>query len=187
MKNTIYIFSIAVIIALILNSCEKKDPEIPNEEEVITTLKYILTPENGGMTKVLKFVDLDGDGGNAPVYSVDTLEANTTYTGTLELLNEQENPADTTTNEIRGENQQHQFFYRTSDGLDLTVVYDDVDPDGNPVGLESKLTTGSASSGKLTITLRHQPDKFASGVSDGDITNAGGETDIEVNFDVVIR
>jgi len=37
------------------------------------------------------------------------------------------------------------------------------------------------------VTLRHQPDKGAIGVSDGDITNAGGETDIEVLFDVIIE
>ncbi len=186
MKNTSYIIAFTVIIASILNSCKKDDPEIPNEEEVITTLKYTLTPVGGGTEKTLKFVDLDGDGGNAPVYTVDTLDANITYMGTLELLNEQESPADTTTNEIRDENQQHQFFFRTSGGLDLAVAYDDADPDGNPVGIENTLSTGAASSGQLTITLRHQLDKFASGVSDGDITNAGGKTDIEVEFDVVI-
>ena len=35
--------------------------------------------------------------------------------------------------------------------------------------------------------LRHEPDKSAAGVSSGDITNAGGETDIEVSFNVIIE
>jgi len=39
----------------------------------------------------------------------------------------------------------------------------------------------------VTITLRHEPAKDATGVSDGDITNAGGETDISVNFPVEIQ
>ena len=36
--------------------------------------------------------------------------------------------------------------------------------------------------GQFTVTLRHEPDKSAQGVSAGDITNAGGETDIEVSL-----
>ena len=46
------------------------------------------------------------------------------------------------------------------------------------------MTTGSMSnpSASMTVILRHEPDKAGAGVSDGDITNAGGETDIEVTF-----
>ena len=187
MKNKLYFIVIMAVILSVLNSCKKDDPVIPNEEEVITTLIYTLTPSQGGTPKVLKFQDLDGDGGNAPVISTDTLDANTIYTGQLELLNEQETPADTTTNEIRDENQEHQFFFDESTNLNITVNYNDTDPDGNPVGIENILTTGEASSGTLTIILRHQPDKFATGVSQGDITNAGGETDIQVEFDVIIQ
>jgi hypothetical protein len=39
----------------------------------------------------------------------------------------------------------------------------------------------------VVVTLRHEPDKGAAGVSGGDITNAGGDTDIEVTFPVVIE
>ena len=49
------------------------------------------------------------------------------------------------------------------------------------------LTTGDAASGNITIILRHEPVKDAEGVSDGDITNAGGETDISVTFPVVVQ
>ena len=31
------------------------------------------------------------------------------------------------------------------------------------------------------------PDKFANGVKQGNIANAGGETDIEITFDVEIQ
>jgi len=69
----------------------------------------------------------------------------------------------------------------------LSVAYDDKDANGNPVGLSSILTTGDAASGSITITLRHEPAKSASGVSNGDITNAGGETDIEVIFPINVQ
>lgn len=38
-----------------------------------------------------------------------------------------------------------------------------------------------ASSGGLTFTLRHEPNKPNTGLE-----NAGGETDIEVTFDIVV-
>ena len=46
------------------------------------------------------------------------------------------------------------------------------------------MTTGSMAnpSATMTVILRHEPNKAGAGVSDGDITNAGGETDIEVTF-----
>jgi hypothetical protein len=188
MKYNNYTAPVLIAVSvLFFTSCKKESPEIPNEQEVITTLIYTLTPLGGGAARTLEFRDLDGDGGNDPVLYTDSLDANSTYSGSLLLLNEQDVPADTTSNEIWDENTEHEFFFRTSGGLDLSVAYEDQDPDGNPVGLESRVTTGSPSSGKLTITLRHQPDKFAPGASEGDITNAGGETDIEVQFDVVVK
>jgi hypothetical protein len=44
-----------------------------------------------------------------------------------------------------------------------------------------------SSEGSLTIILRHEPDKSAPGVSEGDIANAGGETDIQLNFELIIQ
>ena len=60
-------------------------------------------------------------------------------------------------------------------------------PNGHPIGLQIKMTTGMATTGMLTIILRHEPNKDATGVSDGDITNAGGETDIEITFDIDVQ
>jgi hypothetical protein len=67
------------------------------------------------------------------------------------------------------------------------VAYGDVDGNGKPLGLQTTVVTGDVSTGTLTITLRHEPDKSAAGVSGGDLTNAGGETDIEVTFDVTVQ
>jgi hypothetical protein len=81
----------------------------------------------------------------------------------------------------------HQVFYRISDSLDMTIEYVDSDENGNPVGQLTKVTTGQPSTGTLTITLIHNPDKFAQGVKDGDITHAGGLVDFECTFDVEIQ
>ena len=172
---------------LFITSCKKDDPIIENEEELITTLIYTLTPEAGGAPVVLSFQDLDGvDGTIAPIFTGGTLAANTSYNGSLQLLNESVNPAEDITVEVQEEAEEHQFFFEiTISGLSIT--YDDLDDNGNPIGLLSKITTTGSGSGTIKVTLRHEPNKTAAGVSTGDITSAGGETDIEVTFNVVVQ
>jgi hypothetical protein len=183
--SKLFLFA-GVIASAVFASCEKDDPQIPNEEEVITTLTYTLTPVSGGDVVTMTFQDLDGDGGNAPVITGGTLDANKAYTGELSLLNETENPAGDIGAEIKEEDEAHQFFFQVSGGLNLGIIYGDVDADGNPVGLITAINTGEPSQGQLTIILRHEPDKSAAGVASGDVTNAGGESDIEVTFDVEV-
>ncbi len=162
------------------------DPEPENEEEVITTMTMVWTPTGGGTPISLAFRDLDGDGGNAPVITGGTLTNGVTYTSTITLLNETETPAENITEEIEEEDDEHQFFFQVSGNLNFSFQYLDADDDGNPIGLLAEFTPQATGQGNLTVTLRHEPDKNASGVSDGDITNAGGETDIEVAFPVTV-
>ncbi len=180
-----YLLGFLSVILLATSACKKDDPVIPNEEELITTFTYTLTT-TGATPVVLSFSDLDGDGGNAPIISGGTLQANTTYTGTIDLLNEAESPAESITAEIAEEKEEHQFFFAT-DGLDLRFTYEDVDANQQPVGLMTTLITGNAGTGNLRITLRHEPNKSATGVSMGNLDNAGGETDIEVTFPVTVQ
>ena len=175
-----------LIIGLLISSCGDDDPEIPNEEEVITTLTYTLTPNGGGDNVELVFTDLDGDGGADPILQTAPLAANTEYAGTLTFLNETESPAEDITEEVMEEDLEHQVFFSTSVS-GMTISYNDMDDDGNPLGLSSTVNTSTADNGTLTIILRHEPAKDADGVSDGDITNAGGETDIEVTFNIDVE
>ncbi|MGB3798603.1 MAG: type 1 periplasmic binding fold superfamily protein [Lewinella sp.] len=164
------------------------DPIIPNEEEVITDLVYVLTPDGGGSAVTMSFSDPDGDGAQAAVISVsDSLVASTTYTGVVALSNTS-NPSDpeNITAEVLQESEEHQFFYTPAGGLDVTLDYGDTDDAGNPLGIVTELQTGQASSGALRIILRHEPDK-SGGATITDPTGAGGETDIEVTFPVSIR
>ncbi|MFT7376933.1 MAG: hypothetical protein ACI88Z_000758, partial [Sphingobacteriales bacterium] len=56
-----------------------------------------------------------------------------------------------------------------------------------PLGLQTTITTTDVGNGTLTVILRHEPNKSASGVANGDISNAGGETDIEVTFNITVQ
>lgn len=175
-----------ILAILVFVSCEKDDPIIPNEEEVITTLTYTLVADGTGDTVTLRFEDLDGDGGDSPIITGGTLAANQTYTGTITLLNEQESPAEDITAEVKEEDEEHQFFFQTTIN-GLTVGYADQDENSNPIGIITSVTTGDADTGSITIILRHEPNKDATNVADGDISNAGGETDIEVTFPVEVQ
>jgi len=170
----------------IFTNCDKDDPEPPVPEEIITTLIYTLIPFDGGVDIDLTFVDLDGDGGDAPTITGGTLAANSTYTGNFALLNESVTPSENITDEIAELDAEHQFFFESTIA-GLSVAYTDSDADGNPVGLFSTLTTGEPGSGELTVTLRHEPNKSGTDVAAGDITNAGGETDIEVTFPIDVQ
>lgn len=174
-----------VFLAFILFSCSNDDSPSPvNEEEVITTVTVTLV--NGSNTIILKSQDLDGNGPNSPVVTVSgNLDANSTYLGTIEFLNELQNPAEDITLEIKEEGVDHQIFYQLANSLG-SFSYDDVDDNGDPIGVEFTLSTGNAGSGTLTVTLRHEPNKDASGVSSGDITNAGGSTDAQINFPITV-
>jgi len=184
---------LAATMLVVSFGCNPDDPidddhDHDHDEEVITTFTYTLTPEDGFAPIFLYFQDLDGDGGDDPKVEVQggNFKANTTYNGVIELLNEDEDPAHDVSEEVKEEGAEHQFFFSSSvSGFE--VSYDDVDENGNPLGLETTLKTGEAGSGTFTATLRHEPDKTASGVKEGRIENAGGETDIEVTFNIEVE
>lgn len=167
---------------LIFASCSDDDdntPEPVNEEEVITTLTVTL--DSGSDTVVMQYQDLDGEGSDPAEITVSgTLSVNTVYDGSIVLLNEIE--GENITEEVEEEADEHQFFYSVGSGLNITTDYNDADSMGNPVGLSFILSTSEASSGALTFTLRHEPNKPNDGLE-----TAGGETDIEVTFDVTVE
>ena len=167
---------------LIFASCsdDEDTPDPVNEEEVITTLNVIL--DSGDSEVTLSYQDLSGDGSSVISNVSGQLLPNTVYMGYITLLNETEEPAEDITLEVEEEDDEHQFFYTVGSGLDVATEYANFDGDGNPLGTMFVLNVGSASSGGLTFTLRHEPNKPNTGLE-----NAGGSTDIEVTFDVTVE
>lgn len=185
--KTIKYLCISILSLTFLMSCSDDDNDNPvpvNEEEVITTLRVTLVPEGLGTSVTFESRDLDGDGPDAPIVTVSgDLIASTTYLGTVEVLNELEDPADDITLEVLDEAEEHQFFYELSNNSGIDITYTDQDANGNPIGVTFSLTTTTATvDNTLTVTLKHEPNKSAEGVNVGDITNAGGETDVEESF-----
>lgn len=175
--------SIILATVVVISSCEK-DPVIPNEEELITYFELLL--QSSGHEARFIFEDPDGDGGIAPVIMPDTLLSDQTYHGVIIMRNASVNPWTDISAEVAEEGVDHQFFYLPQ-GIDLAIEYSDQDDNGRPVGLQIALTAGDPGEGGMQIILRHLPDKLAEGVSGGNVHNAGGETDIEITFPVIIQ
>lgn len=168
----------------LLLSCDKDDDatDAPiNESELITTVT--LTMQEAGTTNPVTatFRDPDGEGGNAPTkFDEIVLKPNTIYNTTVTLLDESKTPPADITGEIEEEDEDHQFFYTPTTGLNVTVAYDDADDNNLPVGLKTKVTTGAASTGTLKVTLKHQP-----GIKNNNL--ATGDTDVELNFTTKVQ
>ncbi|MEN8804190.1 MAG: hypothetical protein ACN4EF_06660 [Wenyingzhuangia sp.] len=185
-----------LLIALLAVSCEKENPEIPHEHEVFSNVSLTLVPIGGSDEITFHWHDANGD----LLVSNDEIEngslvANTEYNAVISFNEQEEHDAHELHDddghedhedldldaEILNESTEHQLFFSSVKGLKIS--YSDVDSNGSPIGLETTFVTDdSFEGGELTITLRHEPIKNALGVASGNITNAGGETDVEITF-----
>lgn len=177
MKNFLKPAFVLFLSASLLSSCDKDTVEEPeNESELITTVTLTMQEVGTTNTVTATFRDPDGEGGNAPTqFDEIVLKPNKVYHTMITLLDESKTPAENITEEVEEESDEHQFFYTPTSGLNITVAYDDKDSKNLPVGLMTNITTGAASTGKLKVTLKHQP-----GTKNNNI--ATGETDVELDF-----
>ena len=178
MKSKIYLL---FFFSTVLFSCKKESVD-PNEGELITTVKLEFTDLGNGTKKSFEFKDLDGEGGAAPSkFDEIVLSPGKTYNCELYLLNESVSPVENITLEVEGEGVDHQIYYTSSvNGLNITDL--DKDEKGLVLGLESKWTTGAASTGNVNVTLKHKPGNKA---ANDPITK--GETDVSIDFKVKVQ
>jgi hypothetical protein len=192
----------ALAVLLLFTSCKKESsPEKSNPNEVITTVLLRLTPAGGGTPINATWKQLDPSGATAPDTSqaILNLLANKSYTAQLFILDESVSPADTSSEEVLAEANDHRIFYQPTNtnqileipgtpnnasgsllNLAISIVDFDTNTPALELGLRSIFSTGSVSSGRLRVVLRHQP-----GVKDG--TYAPGDSDIDVTFRVNIN
>lgn len=191
-KDSMHVFLLVTVFGFLLCACEAPKPVQPNEKELITTIKWQFVASASNDTVTLLYKDMDGDGGDTPKITISkAFKTNQLYTGTITLLNESISPTAVISDEVLAEGDSHQFFYEEKpqgtsifDGA-YVFAYADQDKNKQPIGLMMKASTRSTpATSKLRLILRHQPDKSANLVSAGNVQNAGGETDIDVSFDI---
>ncbi len=169
---------------LLLNGCKKEADVAPtNDNEAITTATLQLTNAVSAtdiITATVESLNTNADFSKATL----TLKPNTTYNARVLLSDKTKSPTLDVSAEIKKEVNEHLFIFTPVAGLNLTVTITDKDtnpaPGPFPVGLESQMKTGAASAGRLRVVLRHQPN-----TKNG--TTTPGTTDLDTNFDVIIK
>ncbi len=189
MKKNLRLTVFAAAAALLFAACKKEKNETPTENanEEITTVKLTFTNAANAADKVVAtWKDLTGN----PVIDKVTLKANTTYNLSTELFDERKNPADTITNEIEEEADEHRLFHlffskanaNVADSLNTVATVTPLDKDGHnlPIGLEVSVATKGAFTGYLRMVVRHQP-----GNKNG--SYGPGTTDVLTEFPLEIK
>ena len=168
-----------------LTGCNKETPAAEDENELITTVRLKFT-QQGSAVQTFEFRDIDGDGGMAPSkFDRVTLRPNTTYTLTVEFLDESKTPTDDITQEIKKEQDEHLVVFTPAPANLLTYTYGDKDSKGFNVGLTGTAKTAAAGTGTLRVQLRHQPPVGEVATKNG---NPGpGSDDVNLNFNLTVQ
>lgn len=198
MKNLkIIALYLLALLAFGFASCESEDPEKENEGEVITdvTLKFQeLNGSNALVGDVLSFKASDPQGievGKTPTIQSISLTKGKKYQMTIEVTNSIE--GEDITQEILEEAEEHQFFFlgQVFDSSFFSIQY--ADAGGIALGVKTNVTV-SASTGtnnsSMRVVLRHDLDKNFPGASNPNFANfvqAGGETDLDITFPVILN
>jgi hypothetical protein len=188
---------LVALLAFGFASCESEDPEKENEGEVITdvTLNFQeLNASNALVGSVLSFKASDPQGievGKTPTVQSITLTKGKKYQMTIEVKNSIEN--EDITKEILEEAAAHQFFFlgQVFDSNIFSIQY--ADAGGVALGLKNTVTVSispGTNNSKMQVVLRHDLNKSFPGASSPTFANfaqAGGETDLDITFPVILN
>lgn len=186
-----------ILLTLGFASCESNDPSKENDGEVITdvTLKFQeLNASNAPVGSVLSFKASDPQGievGKTPTVQSISLTKGKKYQMTIEVTNSIKN--EDITQEILAEAAAHQFFFLgpVFDSNIFSIQY--ADAGGIALGLKNTVTVSSSpgtNNSSMRVVLRHDLNKNFAGARNPNFSNfvqAGGETDLDITFPVILN
>lgn len=178
-------------------SCESENPEPENEGEVITDVVLNLQEldaSNNPVGSSFSFKASDPQGievGGSPSIETVTLTKGKKYSMTIQVLNSIE--GEDITQEILAEADEHQFFFLGGAFTNniLSIAY--ADANGVKLGVKTTLTVSSSpgtNNTSMQVVLRHDLDKNFPGASNPNFANyvqAGGETDLDITFPIILN
>ncbi len=174
------LLSTIFIVSILASSCSNDDdnPGVVNEEETITTVKLSVTESGATTSQVYTWTESNQD--------AITLDANTSYNFKIQFLDESDpDDVEDITEEVIAEKDEHFVFYQTTvGGVTFDNAPDDtIDTDDIAINISTNWSTTDAATGIIRAFLIHEPTS-KSGDSRDDF---GGETDIEVDFNVTVE
>ncbi|MEN2283919.1 hypothetical protein AAGF08_17390 [Algoriphagus sp. SE2] len=194
-KN-LYVLS-AILFSMVLISCESDDPVMENDEEVITDVTLRFTElDNSGATvgDPFEFLASDPQGIELGTPTIETVNLTKGKTYKLEILLYNSIADEDITEEVQEESDEHQFYFLGSAFVGspiLTYSYNDLN--GEALGLVGEVIVAenpSFNNANMRIVLRHDLDKNFPGADNPNFENfvsAGGETDLDITFPLVVN
>ena len=189
MKNLKFIALFLAAMPLIISCSDDDDstPEIINEEEVITDVTLTFTDGNGEET-TYTFTDPQYRDENYVVPTIQLMSGETYQVETNFYNNSNPNDPEVITEEVIEEKDEHFVTYGFQNlAIDITRTdgASTTDSEGVQIGLSTQWIAGNPSSGDVIVSLIHQPTEKITDPAEGSYT--GGETDVQVTFDVEIQ
>ncbi|MFT6747449.1 MAG: hypothetical protein ACJAZ2_001802 [Glaciecola sp.] len=202
MKNLKKAAMFFMIAAGVLTGCKKEedeDPHAEHEHEVMTDVTLTFTNQSDPSDVVAVLAqDPDGEGVEAlkVIGSID-LDTSKSYRLTIQIANNLESPGEDIGAEVAEEDDEHQVFFSFNsnaftnpagdgniDNASDAIDYNDIDGNGNPLGLSTDWATTSATltGGTFRVVLVHQP-----GVKTGSSTVNDGDADFDLQFVLNIK
>jgi hypothetical protein len=193
-KGALYLLT---LMAFGFASCKSEDPTKENDGEVITdvTLKFQeLNASNALVGSVLSFKASDPQGievGKTPTIQSINLAKGKKYQMTIEVTNGIK--GEDLTQEILTEAAAHQFFFlgQVFESNIFSIQY--ADAGGVALGLKNTVTVSispGTNNSNMRVVLRHDLNKSFPGASSPTFANfaqAGGETDLDITFPVILN
>lgn len=189
MKNLKFI-TLLLITLISVTSCSSDDdsaPEIINEEEVITDVTLTFTDANSNAT-TYTFTDPQYRDENYVAPTILLASGETYQVETNFYNNSDPNDPEAITEEVMEERDDHFLTYGFVDS-DISLTRTDgamsTDSNGIQIGLSTQWVAGAAGNGEAIVSLIHKPESKDTSNPNGAVV--GGETDVQVSFDVEIQ
>lgn len=194
--NKLYLLALALV-AFTFSSCDSEDPVPENDGELITDVTLIFQEIDASGNAVgdsFDFTASDAEGieiGSSPEIETVMLEKGKTYEMSIDVFNSVE--GEDITEEIREESDEHQFYFLGSAFTSSVLTYEYDDEGGIALGLRGIVTvaeTPDVNNANMQILLRHALDKNFPGATNPNFeeyAQAGGESDLDITFPVVLN
>lgn len=195
--SRIRFFILATFLAFTFSSCESDDPVEENDEEVITEVTLIFTEIDGTGATIgdpFQFVASDPQGIELGTPSIETVTLTKGKSYKMEISLYNSIADEDITEEVEEESDEHQFYFLGTAFVGTpALTYTYADPSGELIGLNGTIEVATdpvSNNANMRLVLRHDLDKSYPGADNPNFENftqAGGETDLDLTFPLVLE
>jgi hypothetical protein len=160
---------------------------ITPEEPIGVTLNIVFGSTTGGSPITFAYADPDGPGPQPAMISAPPLRANSVFNTNITVGIIQNGALSDRTGTVRDQDNQYQLFFLVVPPGLIQHRYADTDRDNLPLGLLNRIETGAPGRGTLRVVVRRALNKRFANLGPDNFAQAGGVSDTDATFNVVIE